>query len=80
MVLDIYVKRFFIMLNAAKRLDAKEKIDLITISTIPHLKTENRNSIIESFRQIYDEDDIKDQKAIEKDRVMLRKKLRNKVL
>lgn len=80
MVLNEYFVRFLAMLKAGQRIDAKEKMELINISAIPHLKKTDSRKIIDFYSGILEDEEEIGAERIKRDRELLLKKLKGKVL
>jgi len=79
-VLNEYYVRFVEMLSAARRLDASEKLDYINIVSVPHLKKREGSKIVDYFKKMLQTDTKVDAETIKRDRQLLLKKLKGKVL
>jgi hypothetical protein len=80
MVLNEYVATFTGMLKSAQKLDAGEKLELINIISVPHLKGNGGKKVSDIYRNILNSDEEIDLEVIKKDRQLLLKRLRGKVL
>jgi hypothetical protein len=80
MVLNEYLHRFFYMLQAGIRIDSKEKMEWITIIGSPGLKPVDRRKLTNQYKKVFDNEDSNDPERIKKDRELLLKKLKGKVL
>lgn len=81
MVLNEYVARFFMFLHAANKIDAMERLKMINVISIPHIKKAEANKIIRDLRKVFeDRGGIATPEEIKRDRERLMRKLRGKLL
>jgi hypothetical protein len=52
MVLNEYLSRFSVMIESARKVDAGEKLALISIVSIPHMKKADSNKIIRHYQEV----------------------------
>lgn len=76
MVLNEYLVRIFALVDASRRLEAQQKLELINIVSVPHLKKADSRRIIDSYFKILSPEGKPDQETIKKERAALLKKLR----
>lgn len=80
MVLEEYLVRFVAMIQAARVIEAQDKLDLITIFSVPYMKSPDSRKIMDSFIKIINEDEDVSPERIRRDRRLLLKKLKGKVI
>lgn len=70
-VMDEFASVFFLLITQAQKYDAKEKLELINIFSIPYMKPAQQREVIKNYKQILMLGEKLDYDKIKRDRQAL---------
>lgn len=79
MVLNEYARHFFLFVKTASKIDAMERLKMINVVSMPHMKKADSDKIIRSLKRVLDDEEATPEQ-IKLDRERLMRKLKGKLV
>lgn len=79
MVLNEYARRFFLFVKTASKIDAMERLKMINVVSMPHMKKADSDKMIRSLKRVLDDEEATPEQ-IKLDRERLMRKLKGKLV